>query len=192
LQTVNFVFLIVGHTANAADHLFNSLKHKYQKNDIYTMQALIKHLSTYNSVRIWPSKPNNFFNYDALFSDIYHNISEKVKQNHNFSCSNNCLLPIISLQESNLDEHQVSNHAVSKKTQKFNNAVELVAHLSTLLLPINCLGLNPYKKVEMWKNYRPMVPIEFQDDSMYSKPDAKTMAKVKDKKIYQVETRVVL
>ena len=78
-HTVNFVFLIVGHTANAADHLFNSLKHKYQKNNIYTMQALIKHLSTYNSVRIWPSEPNNFFNYDALFSDIYHNISEKVK-----------------------------------------------------------------------------------------------------------------
>ena len=44
----------------------------------------------------------------------------------------------------------------------------------------------------MWKNYRPMVPFKFQDDSMYSKPDEKTMAKVKDKKIYRAETREVL
>ena len=37
-----------------------------------------------------------------------------------------------------------------------------------------------------------MVPIEFQDDPMYLKPDAKTMAKVKDEKIYRGETREVL
>ena len=191
-STVNFVFLIVGHTKNAADRLFNSLKHEYRKNNIYTMQALIERLSSSDSVTIWPSDPNDFLNYDALFDDIYRDLAGKVKQNHIFSCSGDCLLPIISLRESNLEEHQVSSHAVSKKTRKFNDTVELKAHSLTLLLPINCLGLNPYKKVEMWKNYRPMVPMEFQDDLMYSKPDEKTMAKVKDEKIYRAETREVL
>ena len=156
------------------------------------MQALIERLSASDSVTIWPSEPDDFLNYDALFDDIYRDLAGKVKQNHIFSCSGDCLLPIISLRESNLEEHQVSNHAVSKKTRKFINAGELMAHSSTLLLPINCLGLNPYKMVEMWKNYRPMVPMEFQDDLMYSKPDEKTMAKVKDEKIYQAETREVL
>lgn len=114
-NTVNFVFLIVGHTQNAADCLFNSLKHEYRKNNIYTMQALIEHLSASDSVTIWPSEPDDFLNYDALFNDIYCDLLGKVQQNHIFSCSRDCLLPILSLQESNIDEHQVSNHAVSKK-----------------------------------------------------------------------------
>ena len=80
----------------------------------------------------------------------------------------------------------------SKKSQKFNSAVELKAHSSTPLLPIKCLGMNPYKMVEMWKNYRPMVPMEFQDDELYAKPDAKVMANVKDKKVYRAESRAVL
>ena len=39
-KKVKFVFLIVGHTKNAADQLFNSLKHEYRKENIFTMQAL--------------------------------------------------------------------------------------------------------------------------------------------------------
>ena len=55
-----------------------------------------------------------------------------------------------------------------------------------------CLGMNPYKMVEMWKNYRPLMPMEYQCDTLYAKPDAKVMAKVKDKNLYQAETREVL
>jgi len=62
---------------------------------------------------------------------------------------------------------------------------------STLLLPIKCLGMNPYKMVEMWKNYYPMVPLEYQDDELYAKPDAKVMANVKDEKVYRAESRAV-
>ena len=46
--------------------------------------------------------------------------------------------------------------------------------------------------VEMWKNYRPMIPIEFQDDAMYQKPDSTVMAKVKDEKIFRAEMRTIL
>jgi hypothetical protein len=57
------------------------------------------------------------------------------------------LLPVIELRASNLDEHQITCFKSSKKSQKFNSAVELKAHSSTLLLPIKCLGMNPYKIV---------------------------------------------
>jgi hypothetical protein len=40
-KRVSFVFLIVGHTKNACDRLFNSLKHKYCKKNIFTMDELI-------------------------------------------------------------------------------------------------------------------------------------------------------
>ena len=108
----------------------------------------------------------DFLDYDALFDDIYCPLTGKVKQNHIFSSSGDNLLPVIELRASNLDEHQITCFKASKKSQNINSAVELKAHSSTLLLPIKCLGMNPYKMVEMWKNYRPMVPMEFQDDEL--------------------------
>ena len=101
-------------------------------------------------------------------------------------------MPVIELRARNLDEHQITCFKVSKKSRKFNSAVELKAHSSTLLLPIKCLGMNPYKMVEMWKNYRPMVPMEYQDDELYAKPDAKVTPNVKDEKVYRAESRAVL
>jgi hypothetical protein len=51
------------------------------------------------------------------------------------------------------------------------------------------LGLNPYKSVELWKNYCPVVPVEFQGDALYAKPDATIMSKVKDEKLFRAELR---
>ena len=79
-----------------------------------------------------------------------------------------------------------------KKGHIFNNPAELNVHLCKLLLPIKSLGLNPYKMVELCKNYQPMVPVEHQGNELYLKPDEATMAKVKDEKMYRAETRAVL
>ena len=40
-KQVNFIFLMVGHTKNAADHLFNALKVEYRKKNLFTMKALV-------------------------------------------------------------------------------------------------------------------------------------------------------
>ena len=76
--------------------------------------------------------------------------------------------------------------------QKFNNVGELRAHSISLLLVIKCSGLNPYKVVEMWKKYCPMIPFQIQDDALYVEPDAGVKAKVKDEKMFRVESRKVL
>ena len=96
------------------------------------------------------------------------------------------------LRESNLDKHPISNHALLKRGKVFNSATELKAHSATLLLLITCLGMTPYKMVEMWKNNRPLVPEKYQCDTLYAKPDVNVMAKVKEEKIYQAETGEVL
>ena len=61
-----------------------------------------------------------------------------------------------------------------------------------MLLPVKLVGLNPYKIIELWKNYRHMVPVEYHDDVLYLEPDEATKAKVKDEKLYRAETRLVL
>jgi hypothetical protein len=68
-----------------------------------------------------------------------------------------------------------------KRGKVFNSAAELKAHSATLLLPMTCLRMNPYKMGEM----RLLVPEKYQCDTLYAKPDVNVMKKVKDKKVYQ-------
>jgi hypothetical protein len=42
-----------------------------------------------------------------------------------------------------------------------------------------CAWLNPYKMVEMWKNYGPHVPSEHRDNILYQRPPDSVMAVVK-------------
>jgi len=65
-KKVKFVFLIVGQTKNAADRLFNSLKHEYRKENIFTMQALFEYLSVSDSVTVVPSVAKDFLDFDEL------------------------------------------------------------------------------------------------------------------------------
>ncbi len=51
-----------------------------------------------------------------------------------------------------------------------------------MLKPIQCVGLNRYKIVEMYKNYRPNVPIEYHSDLMYAEPSEEVWSKVKVEK----------
>ncbi len=40
-----------------------------------------------------------------------------------------------------------------------------------------------YKIVELWKNYRPNIPIEYHSDELYAEPIEEVLAKVKTEKI---------
>ncbi len=59
---------------------------------------------------------------------------------------------------------------------------ELSEYAERVLKPIPCVGLNPYKMVEMWKNYRPNVPIEYHADVLYAEPSPEVWSKVKVEK----------
>ncbi len=85
------------------------------------------------------------------------------------------------------------NHRLTKRSGKFASILdELREHLSALILLIKLVGQNPYKINELWKNYWPMVPVEYHDDVLYLELDDAMKAKVKDAKLYSAETRLVL
>ncbi len=54
------------------------------------------------------------------------------------------------------------------------------------------MGLNPYKAVEMRKNYRPVVPPEFHDNRLYVEQTAEQWSKVKVEKSDRSEFRAGL
>jgi hypothetical protein len=46
--------------------------------------------------------------------------------------------------------------------------------------------------VELWKNYCPVVPVEFNINALYAEPDGEIMSRVKDEKLFRAESREVL
>ncbi len=48
--------------------------------------------------------------------------------------------------------------------------------------PIQCVGLNLYKIVEMYNNNRPNVPVEYHSDVMYAELSEEVWSKVKVEK----------
>jgi hypothetical protein len=53
-------------------------------------------------------------------------------------------------------------------------------------------GLNPYKIVDIYKNYRPNVPIEYHSDLMYTELSEEVWSKVKFEKMERLEFRANL
>ena len=193
-KIVNFIFLVVGHTKNAADRLFNSLKHEYRLQNIFTMEALVDKLHASESVTVVPTEPDDFFDYDSLLNDMYRDLSGQVKVNPIFSCSGDDPLAMaLQMRRSNLPEHPAITHTASKvRSRKFNCPAEVRAHSVAKLKLVKCMGLNPYKAVEMYKNYRPVVPPEFHDNRLYAEPTAEQWSKVKVEKSDRSEFRAAL
>jgi hypothetical protein len=54
------------------------------------------------------------------------------------------------------------------------------------------VGLNSYKIVELYKNYRPNIPIEYHSDVMYAEPSKEVWLKVKVEKTGRLEFRANL
>ncbi len=68
---------------------------------------------------------------------------------------------------------------IRKKNWATVGRTEMIEYTDKVLKPIKCLGLNPYKIVEMFKNYRPVVPVGFHSDELYGEPSPEVWSKVK-------------
>jgi hypothetical protein len=59
---------------------------------------------------------------------------------------------------------------------------QLIENADKVLKPIQCVELNLYKIMEMYKYYRSNVPIEYHSDVMYMEPSEEVWSKVKVEK----------
>ena len=121
-KKVNFVFLIVGHTKNAADRLFNALKIDYRQQNIYTVKQLFEVLSRSKYVTIVPTEEEDFKDWSAYLNLFYSNFKDKgsavIKKSHIFSCSDlhNWVGSqlMIHVRQSDLPRHEVIQMKVIK------------------------------------------------------------------------------
>ena len=190
-KSVQFIFLVVGHTKNAADRLFNLLKEDYRRRNLFTFDQLATALDQSPSVTIHRTVANDFLDYDSLLDGIYRKLVSIIKQNHIFACVDDDGFEM-RYRESNLREHQELIVRPRKKHWKDADRTELIEYAEQVLKPIPCVGLNPYKMVEMYKNYRPVVPVEYHPDVLYENPSPEVWSKVKVEKTDRSEFRANL
>jgi hypothetical protein len=98
----------------------------------------------------------------------------------------------MTVRQSNLPEHEEFVLKLGKKYTEGMSYAKIVGHTDQVLAPIPHVGLNPYKQVEMFKNYRPNIPVEFHSDELYAEPSKEVWAKVKTEKIDGLEFRAKL
>jgi hypothetical protein len=190
-KETNFIFLVVGHTKNAADRLFNLLKQEYGKQNLFTCDELVPRLDKLLLLTIHPTVAEDFLNFIKLLDSLYRPLTGNIKTNHIFSCTDNGMQ--ITIWQSNLEEHQEYVLNLCKKGTCHGVArAQLIEHTDEVLKPIQCVGLNPYKIVEMYKNYRLNVPIEYHSDVMYAEPSEEVWSKVKVEKMERSEFRANL
>ena len=84
-KRVSFIFLVVGHTKNAADRLFNALKEVYRRDNIGTMEKLYEKLNSSAKVPVYKTDESQFLEWGGFLDLFYRELAGLVKQNHIFS-----------------------------------------------------------------------------------------------------------
>ncbi len=190
-KEIHFIFLVVGNTKNADDRLFNLLKQEYRKQNLFTFDELVRTLDKSSSLTIHPTVAEDFLDCSKLLDSLYWLLLGNIKTNHIFSCTDDGMQ--ITIQQSNLNKHQ--EYVLNLRKRGTCDGVtwaQLIEHADKVLKPIKCVGLNPYKTVEMYKNYSPNIPIEYHSDVMYPEPSEEVWSKVKVEKTERSEFRANL
>jgi hypothetical protein len=91
-KEMHFIFVVVGHTKNAVDRLFNLLKLEYQKQNVFIFDTLVRTLDKSSLLTIHPTVAKDFLNYSKLLDGLYWPLTGYIKTNHMFSCTDDGLV----------------------------------------------------------------------------------------------------
>ena len=176
--SVTFAFLIVGHTKNPCDRLFNLAKLTYRKSNCYTHEEFMEKIGENQHVSAYPVTAADMKDYNKFFDVLYGDFkAAKTLKWQVFSACNSNLKPtLMTLATSTLPDAETLMLELMKKKKDrekhFNDEVRLLPKP----------GLRPIKQVELFEKFRPLVPEHLQD-AICPKPTAEVMAMVRaDKK----------
>ena len=160
--TVIFNFYIVGHTKNACDRWFNSLKKEYRTSNLYTYDQLIDAYSHKDIIIRKVDKEKDFTDFLVYCSQFYKTFdSGTIKENHIFTVSSSAPTEM-RIQRDSLPgspEH-VQDFAIKKPSpvaDRFNKMK------STTMEIIGPPGIPGIKQVELYEKFRPLLPQQFRN-----------------------------
>jgi hypothetical protein len=178
-EEVNFIFLIVGHTKNVADRLFNILKRLYRTQNIFSMGMMMeamKHELTIPYEVDWQV----FKNWDKYLNRIYKAKMSSVKKWQMFSSSVELGLTKVCLKGSNVVGAETAEEGLGKRNVTDEQRKSILLEGPTPLYATKP-GLREIKQVELWSKYRPLIPKEYRDECC-PRPCKEVIEREKNKK----------
>ena len=162
-EKVSFVFYIVGHTKNACDRWFNTLKKNYRRRNIYSFNQLIDSMKTNPNINVTITKEEDFKDWDAFFNSVYKKlVSGTTHKTHIFSAEKENKTTLL-LRDDDLPETPQTTQDLLKKG---TNTPERYASLRTpQLVTLAPPGIPPIKQVELFSKYRALIPVQFQEET---------------------------
>lgn len=182
-ESVNFIFLIVGHTKNACDRRFNNLKLLYSKSQCFSFDDMIEVLSKSKYVTIWPVQDGDIKDYAKWLQKYYKKLATVgilLSEYHIFSSNkswNVFDLQYIKVRHSDLEEDiALIENILPKKSEEYSVRRASMKASSPNVIPFS--GVPAFKQVQLFTNYRSLLPVEYQD-KMCPKPSDDIMKKHK-------------
>jgi hypothetical protein len=167
-KKVNFLFLVRGHTKNPCDRMFNILKLRFRKQNVYTMEQMLQVLNEQDQVSALRVQPSDFYDIDAFLDKFYRRFtSGTVHKSHIFSCDvdNGATKMKINVSEWELEDEPEVETEMKKLARNTNfgelTREEALQQLKPLLL--EAPGIPPIKRCELYNKYRHLVPEPYRD-----------------------------
>ncbi len=148
------------------------------------MEELFENISHSKRVTVYQTKEEDFFNYDDFLKKFYSNFTGKIKPNHIFSIDENSWGTtkqglkskfIMTIKECDHPDAKVHKHNCIKSGFERDESLFGPSKLKEALLErknyimskipnqLISTGLNPFKAVTLYKNYRQHVNPKWQD-----------------------------
>ena len=194
-KKVDFIFLIVGHTKNNADRLFNTMKKRYRVSNVYTMNMLLTELRSENIIPI-KVDDGDMRDYDKMLGNYYKRYPA-IEEFHIFAClsadKGTRHFNVKITQADTPGAKSITFNAIKQgfkgrenypRTKKgliraIANRKDSIRNDEPEIIPPP--GINPYKQVELFTKYRDLLD-EDSKDITCPRPSKEVWALVKDEK----------
>ena len=184
-KKVEIIFYIRGHTKNACDRLFNQLKLRYHKQQIFTMGQMVENLNSSANVTFKEAIATDFFDYGELFDEFYAKFPPStIQQNHIFWVEEENPTKMY-LKRS--DEADVAVINFERSSGRRDRTRQLSNYI---IKPIPAPGLREIKQVELYAKFRKFVPREFQDE-ICPRPSDEVLENIKQSRSQKTKARNV-
>jgi hypothetical protein len=182
--TCNMIFLVAGHTKNAADRLFNLLKKEYRQNNIYNMSMLIDKLNQHRLIDAIKVEPEDFRNWDEFLNSIYVPMPGGVVKNYQFFQSSLWRPGWMQAQLSSSSDSEgirvdMRNTKIGEEERKvlLSKPFDINDRVAMITPP----GVRAIKQCEMYNKWQQFIPAEHITD-IYKQPDEDIVNELKDDK----------
>jgi hypothetical protein len=190
-EEVNFIFLVVGHTKNCCDRMFNLLKIQCRKSNTCSTEDLVKVLGTNKKATVLEVAPEDFKDFNHIFNcerDMLNDSKLVVKlRKSNLEDAESIEFEIIKTRFFGRDRHPVGRIGLQQataarpsvmNTEKDPDDPEKDCCGIVILHP---QGIPDYEQVELHTNCRKHVP-EKHKDVTCPKPAESVLATIKNER----------